>query len=81
MSSIPGDASARQYFRLAQDDIRAVLMDYNPADEPSESAKDYMRRARLAGTDMNSFAAIGTVAFYSSKIYPKTLAVMSMRAI
>lgn len=74
ISPIPGDASARRYFRLSRHDERAILMDYNPADEPSQAAKDYMRRARLAGTDMNSFAAIGTALYRRGFSAPKIIA-------
>lgn len=74
MSSIPGDASARQYFRLMKGAMPGILMDYNPADEPSGAAKDYMQRARLAGTDMNSFAAIGTSLYRRGFSVPKIIA-------
>lgn len=74
ISPIPGDASARRYFRLLRGQERAILMDYNPADEPSQAAKDYMRRARLAGTDMNSFAAIGTALYRRGFSVPKIIA-------
>jgi len=74
ISPVPGDASARRYFRLVRGDERAILMDYNPADEPSQAAKDYMRRARLAGTDMKSFAAIGTALYRRGFSAPKIIA-------
>ena len=74
ITAIPGDASARRYFRLAMNRERAVLMDYDPSDEPSETAKDYMRRAGLAGTDMRSFAAIGTALYRRGFSVPKIIA-------
>ena len=74
VTPIPGDASARRYFRLALEDERAILMDYDPSDEPSEAAKDYMRRAGLAGTDMRSFAAIGTALYRRGFSAPKIIA-------
>lgn len=75
VTPIPGDASARRYFRLAMGGTRAILMDYDPSDEPSEAAKDYMRRAGLAGTDMRSFAAIGTALYRRGFSTPKIIAV------
>ncbi len=74
IAPIPGDASARQYFRLLQEETPAILMDYNPADEPSGAAQDYMRRARLAGTNMNSFAAIGTALYQRGFSAPRIIA-------
>jgi len=74
LKPIPGDASARRYFRLALNDTRAILMDYDPSDEPSQAAKDYMARAGLAGTDMRSFAAIGTALYRRGFSAPKILA-------
>ena len=71
---IPGDASARRYFRLQQDSQRAILMDYDPADEPSAAATAYMQRAKLAGTDMKSFAAIGTALYRRGFSAPKIMA-------
>ena len=74
MPPIPGDASARRYFRLAQNGTRAILMDYDPSDEPSDSAREYMKRAGLAGTDMRSFAAIGTALYQRGFSAPQLLA-------
>lgn len=74
MNPIPGDASARRYFRLMQNGERAILMDYDPSDEPSEDARNYMKKAGLAGTDMRSFAAIGTALYRRGFSAPKILA-------
>ena len=74
ITPIPGDASARRYFRLAQHGTRAILMDYDPSDEPSDSARTYMARAGLAGTDMRSFAAIGTALYRRGFSAPQLLA-------
>ena len=74
MTPIPGDASARRYFRLALSGMRAILMDYDPSDEPSDSAREYMARAGLAGTDMRSFAAIGTALYQRGFSAPNLLA-------
>ena len=74
LAPIPGDASARRYFRLMKNNARAILMDYDPSDEPSQAAKDYMARAGLAGTDMRSFAAIGTALYRRGFSAPKILA-------
>ncbi|MEP6342443.1 MAG: phosphotransferase [Maricaulaceae bacterium] len=74
VTPIPGDASARRYFRLAMEGQRAILMDYDPSDEPSESAKIYMQNAGLAGTDMRSFAAIGTALCRRGFSAPKIIA-------
>ena len=74
LTPIPGDASARRYFRLAQSGARAILMDYDPSDEPSGAAKTYMKKAGLAGTDMRSFAAIGTALYQRGFSAPKLLA-------
>jgi len=80
---VPGDASTRRYERLTRGTDKAVLMDAPKASEaPSEpagasiedrKALGYNATARLAGADMESFAAISTAltqrGFSAPKIY------------
>ncbi len=66
--ALPGDASTRQYFRLARGDDRAMLMDAParaeapacpPGATPEErAALGYNAQARLAGSNLVAFAGL-----------------------
>ena len=76
LNPIDGDASARRYFKLTKErqSYSLILMDYDPSEAPNEKALIYRQRARLAGTDMKSFAAIGTALYQRGFSAPKILA-------
>jgi len=59
VGAIPGDASARRYFRLEKDSVRALVMDAPrmPDGPPIRDGKPYSRIAHLA-EDVRPFVAI-----------------------
>ncbi len=59
VGAIPGDASARRYFRLAKNDVRALVMDAPrmPDGPPIRDGKPYSRIAHLA-EDVRPFVAV-----------------------
>lgn len=67
-AALPGDASTRQYFRLARGDERAMLMDAPAraeapccppdASEEQRAALGYNAQARLAGSNLVAFAGL-----------------------